>query len=259
LATYTQKHSKSESFTEEQIGRGRYLSLDKIVEEEGGRHNIKNIIAGRNIAADCLRKGGRWCKYNHQSKRVKYLYYEDELKDTMTNKWKTTADQAELGGDGDVENPQQQPATSPHKTTDAQRAKAKAKPKPAPKTQSAMVRAVAGAAETKRVHQATDNSASQIEKAILKNPMWKWADNEALLGPMRDAKKDADGHTSAWGRDYLMMEFKNIKTKYAEAEIITAAQAFKAILDPLLSILHREVASIMNMHQARPVDVDVKG
>ena len=30
---------------------------------------------------------------------------------------------------------------------------------------------------------------------------------------MRDATKDVDSHTSAWGRDYLMMEFENIKTK----------------------------------------------
>lgn len=190
---------------------------------------------------------------------MKCLYYEDELKDTITNQWKTTADQAALGGDEDGEDPQQKPATSPQKNTDAQKAKAKAKPKPLQKTKSAMERAVTGATETKRLHQATDNSASQIEEAIFKNPQWKWADNAALLRPMRDAKKEVDGYTSAWGRDYLMMEFKSIKTKYAEAEIITEAQAFNAILDPLLSILHREVASIMNMHQARPVDVDAKG
>ena len=53
---------------------GAYLSLDVIIDGEGGASRPSAVRAGLTYVRRCLSMQGAWVSYNHMTERTEYLY-----------------------------------------------------------------------------------------------------------------------------------------------------------------------------------------
>lgn len=72
---------------EESVLGGTYEPADILVEREGGASSEAAREAAAQYIAECMRRGGKWIRYNSFTKRPEYLYLKSGTKKVSRQKW----------------------------------------------------------------------------------------------------------------------------------------------------------------------------
>ena len=79
------KHIVAEQHKERSIGR--YMNMDQLVREEGGKESPSAVEGAIRYAIACIRMRGKWVKVHKLTKRTLFLYVHEEHIDSFEESW----------------------------------------------------------------------------------------------------------------------------------------------------------------------------
>ena len=247
--------TRSKTYTDTTFENAMYEPFSIIVEKEGGGQQGRKAAA--HYCAACIDKfkaGQRhWVKYNKMTKRVEYLYTKSGKNSTMADQWSLTTTEKETWERGSH-------SVSASSSTDIAGAE-RIGDKPAEKTlestedkqkkrKSESELATSSAVKTKGRYLLLTSQASSMKASIQHSDDWGWANNEHMQKNLDKTLREVQASLTPFMRDFVTMELKDCKRKYASAEFTAEASKVSSTFEKKLDNLEKELKRLLGMHRA---------
>jgi hypothetical protein len=271
-----QLKSKEKAWRRVDKSKGVYMPFTVIVQNEGADEAA--VVAAKHYAEACQKMGGVWTKYNVMTKRWEFLYMKQEVSEIFEESWRMYEESIKEKGqltaravDGESGSPDTgtgTPAKKGGRTRGAlpqQGSPAVAagggpggsaggeqggKPvKQEKKVASDFDTAVSSAAGVKKVYMATMSKANLLMYNITTSAEWQtWASGHwksQLVVAIEPVQQKA---ASGFAREYLMQDFKLIKQKMPQKELLSNLLQVVKDFDKPLQKLGNLISKMMSMH-----------
>jgi hypothetical protein len=279
------QEEKSMTKTMETISKkeGRYFSLGKIAQEEGG--GKEGLQAALNYSVRAVSLGGEWIEFCEFTQQVKFLYFVKGYDEVFKKAWQTKqrwSNPSKISSSDPqpptvATAPLAQPPSSSTAPLGSSVATVPTTPRPGKGAKNRNVvgdsgGGVGGAGDSGKKRGSSDmasamtaakkakseyNSAVSQSGTILRNietdSSWKWASHESINGELNMAvdKLDELIQNNSFVKDAITGELVDLKTSYNSAELQTELTRFKNTVGPLVAKVSSAARVLVAQHKAR--------
>ena len=247
------RRQKTSSHSDVRHQKGIFEPLDVIIGKEGGSANPENIRAAKNYALECLAVGKKYVRFNTWTKRLEFLYVKHGQDKLWQDKWEITQTDTDgkdatksAEGAGGQESEEEEEEENPKKKRKIA-AKAKGKGKEEPKRKKAELKgkvkvnksktalqvSLQKATKLRTEYHASMSNAQQLLDQVKTNPKFELF--KGISEKLATAVTSLKGSLSHFASDFLVMDSKDVKSKYGD----DATLAEIGIMSPKVeSLLH---------------------
>jgi len=243
--------TRTQNYKKTDVSKGVCMSFARIVKMEGGDHDAAE--AATNYINACIKMKGDWLKWNVMTKRIDYLYMQQEVSELFEQSWAMYEEQLKK-----KEEKADEPEEASLKKTAKEgvkkgakgdgQAKVKSPAKAGVKKKSDADKSMAEASAMKKRYQTITSQARLLLDEIGANPeVWSWAKTKHEP-KLLDALKNVAGPTSTeFARMFLTQEVKDVKAKMTPGALVAELKTFTASFEPPLKGLELAYKLILDM------------
>jgi len=280
------KKEKLQSWQRVDKRAGVMVPFSVLWQREGGKDDPGALAAAIKYATRALQMGKGWASINPMTDRLEFNHIRREFQETFLECWSLYVTENQGGKNPAIQNntQEEEKEETPAETAGSEtpkkpavpkgkgRAKAKAfiggskggkSPKDSdkdggehrkkPRTKTPLEEAIAEANAVKTGLNQAQTTAQAILAATSTDAAWKWANNEAMLKPLKDALQDVNNKISTFGRTFLTTEMKMLKKEFPDKDLATELCNFTSSLRDPVEDLEKEGKILLSMHRSRKI------
>lgn len=203
-----------------------------------------------------MKKGEKWHRKNEFTRRMEFLYVQEQVNETFKNKWaakeeeKSEMQKVEVANSGRKNSASSSSNNTKTHGRGGDGGDSKQKRDGTPGKEKMMVETTA--ATTTKLKKALQHIEVQYQSIVdssANDDDWQWARRN--LDDLKDSKMALDGCTDSFCRTLLTNDFRDLRREYDNKDLCNMVATLEQAMPAHIQRVQKEIGILLRMHRGR--------